>query len=70
MPATRIQRNDSTQWDGATHPRSRRVIVGVMTVALAIYAGGIYWLGLDLADDVRSGMREVQSGVLIREVEG
>lgn len=54
---------------GTSHWYSRLVVAGVMTTALSVYVGGIFWFGQGLADDVRAGVREVPAGVLIRDLE-
>jgi hypothetical protein len=56
---------DSTQMSW----RSRLLVAGVMSTALAIYLAGIVWFGQGLAEDVRAGVREVPAGVLIPDLE-
>lgn len=49
--------------------RSRMVVLGVLSTAMGIYVGGIFWFGQALAEDMRAGVREVHTGVLIPDNE-
>ena len=49
--------------------RSRMVVLGVLSTAMGIYVGGIFWFGQALADDMRAGVRQVPMGVLIPDHE-
>jgi hypothetical protein len=49
--------------------RSRMIVLGVLTTAMGIYVGGIFWFGQALADDMRAGVRQVPAGVLIPDHE-
>jgi hypothetical protein len=44
-------------------------MIGIVLSAIVIYVAGIVWFGQGLAEDMRSGLREVRAGSLIGERE-
>lgn len=62
-------RTAASHWDRPASGNSRWVIIGVLSMAFAVYVGGIFWFGQGLAEDVRAGVREVRSGVVIPDME-
>jgi hypothetical protein len=70
-PAVRrpYSRSGSEPRNGIGRWRSRLVMIGIVLSAIVIYVAGIVWFGQGLAEDMRSGLREVRAGSLIGERE-